>query len=195
MGVHSNPFYWWFYSHSMDYSTPFVVHCWELWINSTDDSTPNLCIILLSFYWSFYSKSIDDLLACYWWFYFHSTDHSEHLLAGEEISRARNQLTKHTSPLAPMLPRQVASGGVGFVDWWLVLRTSAEKFATDLFYWWFYSLSTDCTPILLMIRSPFYWQYSIDHSTLILLIILMARVNKDNRTSSHEFRVDHLFRT
>ena len=28
-----------------------------LWINSTDDSTPNLHIILLSFYKSFYSKS------------------------------------------------------------------------------------------------------------------------------------------
>ena len=102
------PFYWLFYS---------LVHCWDPWINSSDDSTPNLWIILLLFYWSFYSKSTDDLLACYWQFYFHSNDHSERSLAGEEISRARNQ-QKHTLPLASKLQTQAASGGMCFVDGW-----------------------------------------------------------------------------
>ena len=104
-------FYWWLYSHSMDYSTPLLVHCWDLWISSTDDSTTILRIILLSFYWSvplpFYRS------------FFHPTDDST---------------------------------------------------------WWFYSLSTDWTPILLLILSPFYWKFyshSNDHSTLILLIILI----------------------
>ena len=60
-------FYWWFSFHSTDhftddstpiqleilipaadYSTPIllVVHCWDPWINSTDNYTPNLRIIL-----------------------------------------------------------------------------------------------------------------------------------------------------
>ena len=172
MGVHSNAFYWWFYSHSMDYSTPFVVHCWDLWINSTDDSTPNLRIILLSFYWSFYSKSTDNLLACYWWFYFHSTDHSEHLLVGEEISRTRNQLTKThvtTSTNASKTSSQWwcrfcwLMAGLANFCWevcnWLILLVILLPF------YWLYTYSTDDSiPILLTI---FYWSFhsnSTDHS-------------------------------
>ena len=109
-------FYWLFYS---------LVHCWDPWINSSDDSTPNLWIILLLFYWSFYT---DDLLACYWRFYFHSTDHSKRSV-GEEISRARNQ-QKHTLPLAPKLQTQAASGGMCFVNGW-PCRTSRSSVILD----------------------------------------------------------------
>ena len=74
-----NPCCWWFYSHStcflLMFQLPFyglfysLVHCWDLWINSTDDSTPNLRIILLSFYRSFYSHSTGDFNPCCWLFY------------------------------------------------------------------------------------------------------------------------------
>ena len=57
--------------------------------------------------------------------------------------------------------------------WWLYSH-STHILRMILFYWWFslvILLSTDCTPILLLIRSPFYWQYSTDDSILILLTV------------------------
>ena len=63
------------------------------------------------------------------------------------------------SPLAPKLPRQAVSGGMGYVDGW-PWRTSAEKFSAFLD-------TGDSTPILLMIVLPFY-SHSTDESTPIL---------------------------
>ena len=87
MGVHSNAFYWWFYSHSTciyrwfySHSTPilftfrwFYSHSTRILLrivltfysHSTTDSTP---IILTFYYWFYY------------WFYSHSTTDSTHIL-------------------------------------------------------------------------------------------------------------------
>jgi len=63
-------FYWWFYSHS------------------TDDSTPILLMILISFYWWFYSHSTAPILwimlgpvdQFYWQFFSQSTNHCTPIL-------------------------------------------------------------------------------------------------------------------
>ena len=58
--------------------------------------------------------------------------------------------------------------------WWctpILLTFYGWFYSTGDSTWWFYSLSTDCTPILLLIWSPFYWQYSTDDSILILLTV------------------------
>ena len=94
-------------------------------------------------------------------------------------------------PLAPKLPRQAASGGMGFVDGWpcklllrsLQLRTTLILLVillpfywlyVHLFYWWFDPHSTDFYPTFYL--TVFYWSFycnSTDHSTLNLLIILL----------------------
>ena len=84
MGVHSNAFYWWFYSHS----TPILFTF--RWFYS--HSIP----ILLAFYWGLYSHSTPILLLIllhilllilllillpfYYWFYSHSTNDSTSIL-------------------------------------------------------------------------------------------------------------------
>ena len=86
-------------------------------------------------------------------------------------------------PLAPKLQRQAASGGMGFVDGWpcelllrsLQLRTTLILLVILLPFYWLYTYSTDDSiPILLTSIPHSTWQYSTDHSTVILLIILLS---------------------
>ena len=100
------------------------------------------------------------LLACYWWFYFHSTNHSKHFLVGEEISRARNKQNRfdpHSTDHSTLILL-------------IILLPLYRAF--------YYPSTGDSTPILLMILKPKHLpntpagtceSYSTDDSTLILL--------------------------
>ena len=153
MGVHSNAFYWWFYSHSMDYSTPFVVHCWDLWINSTDDSTPNLCIILLiillKIYWRSTCMLLMILLPFYWSFWM--------LVGGRKNQQGQESINKThvtTSTNASKTSSQ----------WWCRfcwLMAGLANFCWEVCNWL----------ILMVILLPIYWLYTYSTTDNILLII------------------------
>ena len=161
-------FYWWLYSHSMDYSTPLLVHCWDLWISSTDDSTTILRIILLSFYWSvplpFYRSFFHPTDDSTWWFYSLSTDWTPILLLilspfyWKFYSHSNDHSTDHSDPtlLTILLP----------FYWWFYYHSTDDSTTILLtillpFYWWFYSHSGDCTHIVLCTQNSvvFSWRF------------------------------------
>ena len=142
----------WLYTYSTDDST-FILFTFFNWDHSTGDSTSFLLIVHLFYWWfyshsthfllmillPFYSHSTPKLLVILLPIYLHSTDHSERLLAGEEIYYPS---TGDSTPILLMILLPFY--------WWFYSHSTGDF---NPCCWWFYSHST-C--FLLMIQLPFY---------------------------------------
>ena len=140
---------------SSGWFSPFEPAWTTVWLNQWFycHSTRILLMILLPFYWSFYSHSTGDFNPCCCWFYFHCTWFLLMILLP-----FYSHCTDDSTPILRII-----------LFYWSTWWSQSFQLIVYLFSWWFYPHSIDSSApisliILLIILLPLYWAFYF-HST------------------------------